>query len=516
MPLSDILSFSYGDYEFSPRPLVTINKEYIKTAGDTGVATKYALTLNGSLIETPVDELDEFGGVNDLFTSISDLREAFQRDFHLLHLGCVGTPPPYPPIISGYPKILSMDFSPKSDNYVQQTEYTINLELPTLVGTGFEPVGVTGGYGDLSKWGLLSVSDEFSVEFLDERAGGDIGIAGFSGRLPSVFSVQRTLSAQGETLGTGQGGVPVDAWRRAKNWITDQLSGYEQGFPPEATGISGLMCLGTGLNYLNQFRNVSVNKVEGTCNASVSFVAASGYSYEDMDVSIDRSADNPYITVTINGAINGLANLSGTYNQCGDDHWASEAKDTKFKNALNDWPSVSGAAFSRAEAVYDTVPRTKFARIRNLNIWPLTETIGYNMIAGTVSYSNTYDDRPYNCYTGALTETINITETNPNDIFASLTVLGRANGPLLQQIGTVGPTVRDISIDAMIPIQTGCDITNIAEFFGAPDVYDTFIQAYRDHLELTYAQVFINSQGKTWEPKMGHFTQNISFTVGSC
>lgn len=525
MALGDILSFSYGDYEFDPRPLVTINKEYIKTPANTGIATKYALTLNGTLIpDTGKPQEEEFAGINVVFNridTISGMRQAFERDFNLLFLGCTGNPPPNPPIISGYPKIISMDFSPKSDNYVQQAEYTINLEVPTLVGTGFETVGVSGGHGDISSYGLISASDEFTVEFLDERAGGTVDIDNF-GKIASVFSVQRTLSAQGDTLGIGGGGTPVDAWQRAKNWVTSQLTDdLNQGFPPEATEISGLMCFGTGMAYLNQFRNVSVSKTEGTCNATCSFIAASGTSYEDLDVSIDRAVDSPYTSININGTINGMANLSGMYDQCGDEVFAPEAQTIKFNNALSGWNVASGLVYSRAQAVYNSLDwGTKMGDYlrRNpkgaLNSGAMTESLGYNILGGTITYNYTYDDRPYNCYTGALTETITITENNPNDIFASLTVLGRVKGPLLQQISTSGVTTRDLSIDALLPVQTGCLLD--ASFLNSPIVYDELITGYSGMLGAKYDQIFINSQNKTWEPKMGRFTANVSYTVGKC
>ena len=50
MPLGDGITFSYGDHVFDPRPLFTVNKEMIKTPANTGLATKYSLTLNGHVL----------------------------------------------------------------------------------------------------------------------------------------------------------------------------------------------------------------------------------------------------------------------------------------------------------------------------------------------------------------------------------------------------------------------------------------------------------------------------------
>ena len=117
------------------------------------------------------------------------------------------------------------------------------------------------------------------------------------------------------------------------------------------------------------------------------------------------------------------------------------------------------------------------------------------------------------CYTGAITEIIRYTEGEPNDIFASLTVLGKTSGPVLQAINTIGPRTREISIQAFLPLVHDCSAQG---FSGAPDVYDTLINNYKASLQTTYAQVFVNSASKVWEPRLGRFTPDVSYTVGSC
>ena len=134
---------------------------------------------------------------------------------------------------------------------------------------------------------------------------------------------------------------------------------------------------------------------------------------------------------------------------------------------------------------------------------------------GSVTYNHSYDDRPDNMYTGALTETISLTYNEPTDVFASLTVLGKARGPLFQDIYTSGVTTRDISIDAIIRIE-GDNSSN--RFTAPPTVYDDFINNYEASLTSVYGfnQVFVSSHSKSWEPKVGHFTVSKSWTVGYC
>ncbi len=98
---------------------------------------------------------------------------------------------------------------------------------------------------------------------------------------------------------------------------------------------------------------------------------------------------------------------------------------------------------------------------RVLNSGVRTTTLAHNPTQGIVSYSYEYDDRPSNCISGALFENISVVDNNPTDVFASLTVLGRAAGPILQDIGTVTSATRAVNIEAIMTIPTGCTVANL-------------------------------------------------------
>ena len=253
MPAGDGITFSYGDYSFDPRPLFTVNKELIKTPANSGLATKYSMTLNGTILPTGINLDDTKGGLTTVIDDTHDLRTAFEKDFHLLLLQCDSDTP----IISGYPKVVSIDVNNASDNYVQRAEYTISLELPTLTGTRSDSLGLEDGKGDLSSLGLVSLSDDSSIEFLDERVGG-ASLEVFGGDLPTVFTITRNISAQGDSLSPTDSEGYVEPWKRAKQYVIDNLA---------STGdfhsyFSGLMCV-DGLNITNNYRTLSVNKTDG-------------------------------------------------------------------------------------------------------------------------------------------------------------------------------------------------------------------------------------------------------------
>ena len=483
------LTFSYGEYTLEPKPLFNINKEYIKTPAGTGLGTRYNLSLEGSLIPSVSHGFDQ--SITGVFNAVESLRGAFDTDYKPFFLGCIGEAP----IVSGHPKITAFDVNYEGDNYTQRATYSISLNLPTLVGTGFETVGPETD--DLSSHGIISYSDDFSLEFADERVGGSVTVGDDTIDIPSVYSLTHNVTAQGEPF---SGLDPTH--------LAQQFVGTKLGFTNEMSGVSSI--LNSSGVVCNNFRTVSVNKTDGTCNASETFVInPSGRYREDFEISTNTSLEDAYTTIDINGTIQGYANISYP-----DPNVPVEGSTPKFQNAMTAWDSISGITYSRANSFYKINPKhLAFLASNSLNPTTLSTAFGYNITEGTITYAYSYNDRPINCVADALTETININETEPNDIFASLTVLGRKSGPLLQDIGTSGARTRDISIDAFLPIRTGCDV---AVDFASPTEYANLVNEYEANLVSSYGSVYINSHTTSWQPKIGRFTFNKSWTVGDC
>jgi hypothetical protein len=494
MPAGDGITFSYGDYSFDPRPLFTVNKEVLKTPANSGLATKYSMTLNGTILPTGINLDDNKGGLNTVISDAQALQTAFGKDFNLLLLQCdSGTP-----IISGYPKVVSIDVNNASDNYVRRADYTISLELPTLTGTRSDNVGLASGEGDLSSLGLVSLTDESSIEFLDERIGGaSLAIFGETANLPTIFTITRNISAQGDSLSPIDSGEYIEPWTRAKQYVIDNLA---------STGdfhsyFSGLMCV-DGLNIVNNFRTLSVNKTDGSVSATQTYLAYTGdYSAtEDFEVSVEQSSDTPYTNVSINGTIQGLVggDLGAGLDNC-------PPTGAKFDNAVAMWSGVvSGNMYSRAEKAFDI--HGHLGITDNLNINPLSYTLGYNPIVGTITYSASYNDRLAFYYASAVTETISYTFNDRADLYASITVLGRAAGPLLQPLGSTGPKTQDVSIDVLVKPTVDDDP------IAVPTI---LIEAYANIMDDPTSSL-VTSNTKTWEPREGHFTWSKSWEIGTC
>ena len=529
MPAGDGLTFAYGDYSFDPRPLFTVNKEIIKTASNTGLATKYSMTLNGTILPTGIDLNDSKGGITTVLSGINDLRTAFNTDFNLLLLQCDDEPA----LVSGFPKVMNVDINHASDNYVRRADYSINLELPSLTGATFEPVGISGGIGDLSASGLLSISDDISIDFLDERLGGEelkvfnSEMAGKSDILPTVFSIQRSISAEGDSLPATGTDIYIEPWERAKAYVENQIKDTGN----YAAYFSGIMCI-DGLNITNNFRTVTVDKIGGSCSATEASVAFLGdyLAIEDFEVNVENSIDSPFTSVSLNGTIQGFENIDYFPND------TCPASGSKFNNAIDMWEnSIKHKIYSRATgaALHQTNPAaftttdtpghpsassdgvlSNFLNIRDfptsndfpLHVTPMTTAIGYNTIAGTMTYSYTYNDRLDLIEPAALVETMNWSFNDGPDLYASLTVIGRPSGPLLQELGTKGPTTREISIDAIFKPTSGYNDPAPPETSN----YEEIMKNYDD------SNMVITTDNKTYEPRIGHFTWTRAWESGTC
>lgn len=492
MPAGDGITFSYGDYSFDPRPLFTVNKEVIKTPANTGLATKYSMTLNGTILPTGINLDDVKGGLNTVVNDVHALQTAFDKDFEVLLLKCEGTDP----IISGYPKVISVDVNHASDNYVRRADYTINLELVSLTGSRSNAVGMADGGGDLSASGLISLTDDISIEFLDERVGGEV-LSLFGGDLPTVFTISRSMSAQGDPLPATGVEAYVEPWVRAKSYIVSKLAdtgSYGDYF-------SDAMCI-DGMNVTNTFRTLSINKSDGSCSATQTAVAFTGsYSaIEDFEVSVEQSSDTVITSVSINGTIQGFTNI---------DYGVCPPTGAMFNGAYLKWTNeVSGLIADRAEAAYDASIHTAIRTPDNLHVIPLSRSITYNTLGGNISYSFSYDNRVDFLDSNAQTEVITYTQSPRVDIFASLTILGRAEGPILQDLNTKGPYTKEISIDSVYKPEKSSQSFQDGPTAGVAAEYTTLMNSLDSE--------FVTNENKSWNPTAGHFTWSKSWEIGKC
>jgi hypothetical protein len=249
-------------------------------------------------------------------------------------------------------------------------------------------------------------------------------------------------------------------------------------------------------NAFNHTRNETTDEFTGQYGITENWIISSGNYEEDFTVSTKASIDTGLTQVSIDGQVVGL-----------ETNVANDVSTTKWGAANAGWTTVSGLLYSRASL---------YAGVSNINSQPLSSQIGKNPIVGNIKYTYDYDTRPTNYITGALTELININDENPSDIFASIPIIGRANGPILQDMNTTTERRRDLSIELQMPV-TITTTTVDGMLAASPKAsVDALVASFKANLQSSYNQVYINKDSEGWSPKTGRYTRGVGWTYQNC
>lgn len=511
------VTMTYGDYEFSPVPFLNMSKQFAKSGNEAlNVGVTFRVTLRGTLTPLPVETS---GGLDKLDELQDELRAAFSVDGRPFEVMCGETT-----IIRTCPRIISINFDESNNNWVFTTPYTIELEydwddyaedsqVPPFIESFDESWQI-----DMEQesrhfsWDLGDVADQDGdAEYPEE------------GNAPFIVRINHTVTAKGkrtfDCVGAS-GDIPGDFKSAADNAL-DWLNGYS--FSPAQTldsysstyahALSGVINMETDdFTATDHFRSSTVNESDGTVSMSETWIVVgetgiNSIALEDFDVNVRESIGSSLKSISINGTIKGYVTQSyadpeatGTY-----------SVDTQaYTNALTYWETIKPRIFSRAQLVYE---RDYDNRV---NPRPLGNSSAHMPSKGIISYQYEYDDRPCNFISGALTEDFSISDNFPTDVFATLTVLGRPQGPILQSIGTVTAPTREVSIDVVMPQPTGCSSISELNLYKPRTQVADLLCEFEGELTSEYSQVFKTSDTESWSPKSGHYSRRVSWTMVNC
>jgi hypothetical protein len=316
--------------------------------------------------------------------------------------------------MSGSPRVVSIDF-PQGQWY-NRSEYVINMEMdelgPEKEDSFTENITEAG-----ESWGIET--DEGTPEGL--------------GNLSRTYRLTHSVSAVGKRRQDGSGTDVREAWNEAQVWVKSRL-----GFDSNIALSSGVNNLPSYYGGYNHVRNETPDKRAGSYSVEETWILASGTSLEDFTVTTNKGIEDLDTTVRIEGVITGLEQRDANL----------QVSTTKYSNANTRFIHASGLAFTRAQ-IYSG---------ETLNIKPKTIVFGKNPIVGTINYSFEYNDRPSNLISNAKTEVISIADNvDGGNAFAELFVLGRAAGPILQDLSTRASFKRTLSLEILVnrPAVTG-------------------------------------------------------------
>jgi len=415
------------------------------------------------------------------------------------------------------------------------------------------------------------------------------------------YRVARKLSAIGLPSNSGLSGT-FPAYQNAQKWVLDRINLAQDsgGFPIH---ISLEESSNDPKNFLyNHLRTINFSIYDGSYEINESWLAMPiniGY-IEDYTISVGTEEGHTK-TVKVQGEIKGLikANnhftsgvsgtvpLSGTNSiqlneimtlkpeKSGVSYIIPDASktdgslntgmsgsintklyDVKYYNARDAWLNdIKPYLFRRANIVMNSIDRDRkyvdyrpiprpipnnplYCYDRPLNVNPISTSETHDARKGTINYSCEYSNR-FKYFPNTLHENIVISDTNPVSVINEAFVLGRRLGPVLQDLGTVTTSRKEISLEVFVvpptsiqgffmshpdcPLYIGGELyTGISGIFNQlkpfgdrpTDIFGSLGE--RSPLIGDEGNIYVANDTHSWEPTDGVYRRNMTWTYQHC
>lgn len=525
-----------------PTPLISITQNPIKNKmGQMG--SSYDITLNGTIITgrvnlddglTPKDEYDDpiptgtslQEKLPEILSRQNELREYFSRDGLYIEILDIDSNSPQ---LSFYAKVNSVSF--EEGIYVDICRYTISLTADYLIDKQNNVTidGITQSSGvDLPVSSRQTVAELFAASGLIEdfndtwsietdESNGSIVAGKF---VPRSYRLTRSMTATGKNIY----GIPSDnplspqrkeAWQHAQDFIKAHVdpSGAIYGSTFTDVLSSGFLGIPSGFSGFNHIRSENLDKAAGTYSVSDTYILSpSGEkALESYNLSIQSGRDNPFTKVSIDGNIKGLSPLEAS------GYLSSGLIETPYDHAYSKYLQISNSG--QFGVGCDVYKRANNTTASNLNAQPNSISLGINEVNGEITYNLEFDNRPTNYFSGVLSESINVNDTYPGDVFAVIPVIGRATGPVLQYIGGRTEYKRDINIEILIDYtDIGYDNNRTSFMLTKPSLNEpirsqlsTLVNDLSPATEPYIRKYFLNPPAESWSPKEGRYTLSLSW-----
>jgi len=516
----------YDGLKLIPAPMINIQKNYQTTEDGTKVGAIFNVTVNGRLVAfkgSPRSKIDPlvgpsgFAGPNTQFWNLpldppdenipaksrlpalirkqEALRLLFAKEGRVFEI----LPEDGSPAMQMNPRIVSIEFpggTPDEVVWFDTSDYVINLEVDVIflnnspVGLGEDIFTDDGTLSGIPLF-LTSANEDWSLEF---------------GDAPNTFRFTHNLSATAKKHYNNFGQVEQDSWINASLWVKQRLSSNGPDlslirfhFNKGSTGnvFPGGSGLPSDFEAFNHVRNEQINKTGGTYSISETWLIASGD--QDGNDSLEDFSVNT--TFASEGQSTDIVRIEGTVTGLSKDNVFIDANEQKFDNADARFAIIQNQLFGRAKA---------FSGINFLSAIPKTKVIGKNPFTGVVNYSFEFEGGGLGCkiFANSLSEVITVTEVNQGDVFASIPVLGRVKGPVLQDIGTKTAKGRQLSVDITVPATGDCVISSLSDNLNLKPNTDSIVA----ELTPVGTQVFKASDSESWTWQTGRYNRNVSWT----
>lgn len=327
---------------------------------------------------------------------------------------------------------------------------------------------------------ILDASESWSIEPQDEREE-------VNQQFLPTYQLTHSISAQGKRIFEETGEISKEPWEWAKEWVVSKMGFDQDVLDNSILGLSSY----SGYDYV---KSEVIDKQSGQYSIEETWKLAVDKAIEQYEVSLTKGIDSYINTVSIQGTITGLEENDG-----------DTILSSRIDNAELKFTSVKDEFYTRCQAHLGVYGNGV------LHEDPRQETVGKSPSTGVITYTYEYDNRPENLIEGALSEVVNVNYIDRGESFASVFVLGRRHGPVLQDLGTSEALQKNLNIEFVI--QPTIDSNNIAGSFQFPDHLVSNLVTQLDPLVADGAvQSFKGSPNKNYDPYSGRASYSVSWT----
>ena len=544
------ITVKYNGTTIEPKPNVGVSQNFVKTGDGRKIGVTYTITLSGNITSSGSTTEARF---RSLLTGAKTIRSLFKDEGKLLEIKSTTGGDQ---TLSFYTRVNSIDFP--DNQYVAFIPYTVQLESDCVYSD--DSCGATETQADIKKELGLG-ADFFSSVFVSAandswaispagQTKGRVTIDGSSADVDSaevyspVYTVTHTLSATGKRS-YGSSGLIRKAWENAELWclsrlgipnsISDELANAGEStinvlIEGSSVTVTHDNSSSSGYGVFNYTKTQDVSQTEGNYSITETYtlVKSSGGGTSssstgnvmttlNVDTAYDEAAQTrtdgaQFFTVTVNGNITGLESRSISQSSINSSNGAitinsfGAPTQTKGEAALAEFVAKyndNNLSLIAQKLVHNGAGRPG---TNTINATPISRSSSINDATGTISFTAVYNSRQ-SVINGSISENGNWSYTRGVDKFAVLEVPNKANGPVVQDMGTKALESETMSVD----------ITMGYQYRGSKPVIN--VDTMKTLAKPPSASVFNAGSGKTvmttadnqtWNPQTGKFTRSIT------
>lgn len=497
-----------------PFPKFSINREDLSTGDGTYLGTKFSIEITGTATLNVNDDQDitTAGQRQNAVMGSALTALQFNRDSALSQGGILEIAPyggQNNIIKFADARLISVSLPEQADEEagVQNLQYSFSFEA-YKDSSNNNSDGTTGTPGE-STYYLSSAEESWELSENDQRF--------FQSNDPNLdiyktYTLTHTVSATGFKKYSGSSlATDGEAWRQAQQWVKTRLKNsteirnaidtdlmgdntyWSTTFVPvnmdgaTREGITPDLKDGTvGYRGYNHVRSVSSDLGAGSYSVTETWTLCDQSTVKathDMEVSIEDGADSQFVTVNVSATIQGLNSNNAD----------SNTQDT-YTNAKSAYDIIKTKTHALANAAY-----TAFGATGTLRTDKITESYGENKVAGTITYSVSFNDDEISLE-NAISENLTINYDNTeglNEVIAKIPIIGKADGPVIQDMNTT--TIKSVSVSFDAVMKRG--------YRESPPTTaaNTAVESYKPEAGKQ------QSKTESWNPKTGTYNLSISW-----